>query len=357
MFKKPLSTALFGLTVSTGSHAFAERCSAEKIQEILQPATPQNKSVNIDCSVTLPLHAKITKQLIFQGDAASHVVFNGNGAEIQAAYATPSILIQSERQNQTWQVPQQIQIKNCRINGSLRIHGLAVNGESKNIKESSLTEGHTARVQHAAPHHIVLDNLSMIARDNNMMYFAPGAHHITLKNSKFEGKTSGLALYLDAETADNLIENNTFNVQTNTRETIAVDGSANNKFQHNTFIRPNNGAIYLYRNCGEGGTIRHQTPSGNLITQNRFELSRSDKLPVIWIASRNGHRNYCDLDQGYAFGSSINNDDLAQYNSVTDNTFVMKKMSRLYLWLTGKRHKLVRVNAQPNSVTGSRIVN
>lgn len=357
MTRKQLSIFMFAFGLGSTAHVWANGCSPEKIQQVLQPADSQNKSVNIDCSLTLPAKAKVTKQLIFEGEQASNLTLDCNGATIQATDAKPSVLIRSQLHNATWSIPQHIEIKNCSIASSLRIHGVASNGEGKYLRESSVRAGHTERTQQAAPHHIVLDNLSMIAGDSNMMYFAPGAHHITLKNSKFEGKTSGLALYLDAETADNLIENNTFNVQTNTRETIAVDGSANNKFQHNTFIRPNNGAIYLYRNCGEGGTIRHQTPSGNLITQNRFELSRSDKLPVIWIASRNGHRNYCDLDQGYAFGSSINNDDLAQYNSVTDNTFVMKKMSRLYLWLTGKRHKLVRVNAQPNSVTGSRIVN
>jgi hypothetical protein len=346
---------LLTLLIASTEQSKAASCSTKKTQEILQPATAKNSSVHIDCSFTLPPQAQVTKQLIFEGEQASYSIVDCNDAYIHATHAEPSVLIRSKLQQNIWQAPNNIQIKNCSIAGSLRIHGMASNGEGKYLRESSLTEGHTERAQLAAPHHIVLDHLTMVAGERNMMYFAPGVHHVTLKNSHFSGNTAGLALYLDAESADNLIEHNRFNVQTKSRETIAIDGSANNMIRQNQFIHPNNGAIYLYRNCGEGGTVRHQKPSNNHIINNRFELTRSSKRPVIWLGSRNGQRNYCQADRGYAFGSSVSDADLAQHNVVTANHLMLKKMSKFYVWIMGMKRKLIRVDAQPNQVTVNQV--
>lgn len=326
-------------------------CSAQKLQEILQPASEQQPSVVINCSITLPANARISKQLIFEGSEAVNLVFDGNGAEINALFAKPAILITSklDAQTKTWQVPHHLSIKNAKIIGALRIHGMAANGEQELLKQSSHQAGHTERAQQAAPHHIGLDHLILIAREHNMMYFAPGVHHVTLSNSTFTGKSAALALYLDAEGGHHLIENNRFDVQTRTREVIAVDGSAHNIIRHNSFINPQHGGIYVYRNCGEGGTIRHQAPMHNQIKQNYFQLSSASKLPLIWLASRNGHRNYCDADRGYPFGSSINDQDLAQYNTVSQNFFNLKKLPALYRW-TMVKQRLIRTNAQPNEV-------
>lgn len=338
----------------------ASLCTAQKLEEVLQPATAEQPSVYIDCSLILPANAKITKQLVFAGEQASNISLNGNGAEINATHAHPSILITSQpdakSQQEDWQVPHHIVIKNARITGSLRIHGMAANGEGELLRQSSYQAEHTKRVQNAAPHHIVLDHLSLDGGKRNMMYFAPGVHHVTLQNSQFRGQTDGLGLYLDAESSHNIIENNRFDIKTRTREVIAIDGSAHNVIRRNQFINPQHGAIYFYRNCGEGGTIRHQTPHHNQIMHNQFELSLTGKLPVIWIASRNGHRHYCDDDSGYAFGSSINNKDLAKNNQVSHNTFNLKGIPKLYSWVTRARDRLIRVDAKPNQVNCNRIL-
>lgn len=332
-------------------------CAAQKLQEILQPATAENPSVYVDCSLSLPNNAQISKQLVFAGEQASNIVFDGNGAKIQATYAAPSVLITAQQaQAAQWQVPHHITIKNVQITGSLRIHGMAANGEGELLKQSSHHAGHTERAQRAAPHHIILDNLSLIGGQHNMMYLAPGVHDVTLQNSQFSGQTAGLAVYLDAESSHNRLERNTFNVQTKSRELIAVDGSAHNIIRHNSFIKPRHGAIYLYRNCGEGGTVRHQTAQHNQIIQNQFELSMSSKLPLIWLASRNGNRNYCDADQGYAFGSSIDDKDLTQHNIVRNNSFNLKELPKLYRWVSHITDRLIRVNAQPNTVTANQII-
>ena len=68
--------------------------------------------------------------------------------------------------------------------------------------------------------------------------------------------------------------------------------------------------------------MRHQTPQGNLIENNFFELK--DLKPGsygIWLGSRQGRRNYCEDDAGYPFGSSVDNRDFADHNSVRGNVF------------------------------------
>ncbi len=326
----------------------ARKEQSQLLQEVLQPATSKQSSVYINQSLTLPKNSKISKQLIFEGDQATNLIFDANGADIQALYSQPSILISSKQQQDVWQVPHHITIKNATIKGALRIHGMAANGEGELLKQSSHQTGHTVRAQQAAPHHIQLDHLRLIAGKHNMMYLAPGVHHVTLKNSHFVGKTPALALYLDAESSHNTIENNQFDVQTKTREVIAIDGSAHNIIHRNTFINPQHGAIYVYRNCGEGGTVRHQAPEYNQITQNYFQVSSNSKLPLVWLASRNGRRNYCDADQGYNFGSSMNNHDLATHNTVTQNFFNLKKLPTWYRWTMNAKARVIRMNDQPN---------
>lgn len=355
--KRLLSLTILALNVACITQAHAAVCSAAKLQEVLQPASKDNQNVQVDCSLTLPKNASVSKQLLFAGQPASNTALDCNGAVIQAAYTTPAVLITSVLKNGTWDVPQNIQIKNCKIKGSLRIHGMSPNGQGEYLRESSLHEGHTKRVQQAAPRNIVLDNLS-IASARNMLYFAPGVQYVTLKNSRFNGNTGGSAIYMDAESGNNLIENNVFNVKTKVRELIAVDGSANNVIRGNTFVQPEYGAIFLYRNCGEGGTIRHQTPSNNQIVSNRFELGDTIRLPVVWLASRKGKTNHCDEDKGYSFGSSVNDSDFAQNNTVEDNRFVPQRSARSAFRSVSnadkgnpyRQDKLVRVDAEPNEV-------
>ena len=98
-----------------------------------------------------------------------------------------------------------------------------------------------------------------------------------------------------------------------------MDGSAENVISGNTFRVAWQGGIHLYRNCGEGGTIRHQTPSRNVITGNRFIYDVPLHLPAIDVGSREGRRLYCGEDDGYPFGSSLDDGDGATDNVVDGN--------------------------------------
>jgi len=103
---------------------------------------------------------------------------------------------------------------------------------------------------------------------------------------------------------------------------VAVDGSATNTIVGNRFLRVDHGGIYLYRNCGEGGTVRHQTPRGNVIENNFFNMrDLSSGSYGVWLGSRKGRRSYCEDDIGYTFGSSIDNRDFADHNTVRGNVF------------------------------------
>ena len=98
---------------------------------------------------------------------------------------------------------------------------------------------------------------------------------------------------------------------------LAVDGSSYNLIINNWFSGLNNGGIYLYRNCGEGGTVRHATPSYNQIINNVFYYDEYIGFnPSVFIGSRNGNRSYCGDDGGYPFGSNSSDLDYARYNVV-----------------------------------------
>jgi parallel beta-helix repeat protein len=218
-----------------------------------------------------------------------------------------------------------VTIKSCKISGSIRTIGLGRNGEAAGVKESSTSLGHTARAQAAAPKGTVIYNVTITGHGRIPLYLGPGTTRLTMYDSTINGRSDSVALYLDAESGHNIIRNNTFNVkgdftlrQFRVREVIAVDGSADNQILSNKIDNASNGGIYLYRNCGEGGTVRHQSPRNNFIAGNTIDNTGGYG---IWLGSRNGGRLYCSDDKGFPFGSSKDDGDFANDNIVRDNTF------------------------------------
>ncbi len=68
---------------------------------------------------------------------------------------------------------------------------------------------------------------------------------------------------------------------------MAVDGSSWNTINNNRFASLRNGGIYLYRNCGEKGTIRITPPEHNTITNNSFYYKKyTGHKPAIYLGSR-----------------------------------------------------------------------
>lgn len=253
----------------------------------------------------------------------SDTVIDCNGGLFNGGKLT-YLVISSTKTTTGWIQTKNVTIKNCKIIGGARIIGLGKNGQAADVKESSLSLGHTERAQAAAPTNIKFSNVTFETSDGmTLLYIAPGSTYVTVENSVFSGINtgSGPIVYMDAESGHNIFRNNTFTAWS-TREVIACDGSAYNLIEGNRFNMITKGGIYLYRNCGEGGTVRHQTPSYNTIRNNTFNLSNLIYGNYgIWLGSRNGNKSYCEDDAGYPFGSSIDNSDFADNNILDSNTF------------------------------------
>ncbi len=318
-------------------------CRVEKMEEIYAPAIKNVvETVVIDCSCTFSPDSVITKRLVFN---ESNVICDCNGATLNGGegtvrYEGTIIEVRSKTNEEPcyWSRPENITIKNCNIIGPVVIYGMGSNGQSESIRESSRRERtnskHIQRVRNNAPKNIVFDDVTITGVGKNPLYFSPGVTYSKIINSEIKGKSNAVGIYLDTESAYNTIKNNYIHVETpregffegeKSRPQIAIDGSSRNKIINNKFAELYNGGIYLYRNCGEGGTIRHTPPEHNIFINNVFIYEDyGGRKPAIYLGSRNGNRNYCDKDEGWAFGSSISNKDFARYNVIMQNQFYKK---------------------------------
>ena len=78
------------------------------------------------------------------------------------------------------------------------------------------------------PKNVRLENVTLMLLAA-FPYVGPGVTRAALVNSRVGGKSTAVAVYLDAESANNTISNNVFGITTEKRELIAIDGSASNK--------------------------------------------------------------------------------------------------------------------------------
>lgn len=301
-------------------------CSKETIQQLLQPSKSPDEFV-LSCSATLPKNSHITRSIVFEGAAASFSELDCNGSTIDASagkgtLAKVALHVRSLKVSEgLWSAPANVKIKNCLIKGFVRIYGLAYTGSDPALRNLSLRSDYTAYIQANAPKRTTLNNIAFIAPGNIPLYIGPGVTQTAVKNSQFLGTSIGPAIYVDAESGRNSITLNRFNIDTK-REVIALDGSAANEIIGNDFENVANGGVYLYRNCGEGGVIRHQTPSFNTITDNTFHFAAADSKPAVWFGSRGGRQRYCFKDELYPFGSSADPRDFAEENAFSSNILV-----------------------------------
>jgi hypothetical protein len=351
---------LFILVFNPAAHAAGRDCDANMRAAVLAPATPQSASIVLGCSLLLDPADVVTRQLIFRGAESSGITLDCNGATLTSSpgsvSATRIKVVSSPPKSPSdegaWVPAENILIKRCVIQGAVMVSGMAINGEDPSLTASSRREGHTERVRSNAPRGIVFSGNQFIGKGAIPIYFSPGVHDSMILDSKIGGFSRSVAIYLDAESGDNTIQGNLIETETTQpqttsnkvrnlfydlfnqakgasnapsltgRELLAIDGSARNKIVGNRFSNLDNGGIFVYRNCGEGGNIRHQTPQGNQILDNVFYYDKFDgRIPAIWLGSRNGNRSYCDLDRGYPLGSSLSDLDFASNNVVSRNQF------------------------------------
>lgn len=334
-YQVPFAEVIPPYNVPDPSNKIARDCSNIETQAILK-GTKQL----INCNLTLQNGDVISNRITLKGDKSTNVTVNCNGATLNKGVG-----IFSEKVNGRWIRPEGIKFNRCIFRGGVGIRAIA--GNSLEMKRESRKPGYVRYTQAAAPRDILFDRCVFVARNNISLYLFPGVGYVTVKNSKFIGKTKSVAIYLSAETyrnkfLDNIVKTDTTNIKHHkvagitvykedlSRELIAVDGSSFNLFQGNHLSRLNHGGIFLYRNCGETGAIRHNTPSFNTIRKNTFVyIKYSGSKKGVHIASRNGNRNYCGADKGYLVGSSSNNFDLAMFNKVIGNKFLNRLMIRV----------------------------
>ena len=339
-------------------------CDNDKIQQVRAKASSTYDEETIDCQLTLQKEWTITKRLVFEGAKASGVTLDCRGATIGDGTDTDKIQVRSRKYKDVppndpryeqapwkWERPENVTIKYCQIIGSVRVWGIGMNGEAEEVRESSKREpttsmNHRNRLRDNAPKHTMFDHVTITGLGRNPFYLSPGVTYTTLMNSEIKGKSNKVGIYLDAESAYNTIKGNSIHVVTPEDEwgkvpgvtdrgwpLIAIDGSTGNKILNNNFSSLNNGGIYLYRNCGEGGTIRHSTPSHNEIINNIFYYNKyTGSKPAVYLGSRDyglkERLGHCNDDDGRPYGSSASEKDYAQHNVIMQNQFYLRHVYR-----------------------------
>lgn len=300
-------------------------CSPNKIAEILEP--PDISSVTfINCNLTLEPNSIITKRVILQGEASSGITVDCNGSKIEPNssinHKLDALEIRSRSVDDEWVPVHDISIHNCTIKGSVRIYGMGKNDGDPDLRVSSRTEDHVYNARDNAPYHINIEESTITGKYGRIpLYIAPGVHHSVINNSTINGISSSVMVYMDAESYGNTISNSLILGTSNMRELIAMDGASYCTLKNNKLLDALQGGIYLYRNCGENGTIRHATPSHNNITNNTIRCIPGSGwfYNGIYVGSRDGDRGFCDEDKGYPYGSSVSDQDHARFNVIREN--------------------------------------
>jgi hypothetical protein len=281
--------------------------------------TPTAVPLHLTCSLTLGPDEVVVRPLVISGAVADGLTLDCGGGALgtpgaRVAAARPTVLIRADATGR----PADVTLRACRIFGAVRIWGLGAEGDYEALRAASRQPGFTARAQALAPTRIRLEQVTITAEGTIPLYVGPGVTGVELVGSRLDGRSDATAIYLDHESARSRIVNNTIATRT-TRELIAIDGSAENRIEDNFLDLNGRPGILLYRNCGERGVIRHQTPSHNRITDNTFTGA-----PWLWPRlvvenAREGRRSYCGDDAGYPFGSSRNDGDGGRDNLIRDN--------------------------------------
>lgn len=299
----------------------APPCSAEVVRQL---ATPSDQPFRLTCRAVLN-GTEVRRPVLLEGAEASGAGLDCGGGRIvapgEATTTRPTVAIWSRRDGAGWSRPVGVVVSDCVVVGNIRIWGMGAGGSMRDLLASSRTADHTTAAQSAAPLATTLDRIRFEGVGTIPLYVGPGVTRTTVIRSRFRGRSTSVALYLDAESAGAVIRDNDFDIRTG-REQIAVDGSGANRIENNRFVLNGRGGIFLYRNCGEDGVIRHQTPSYNQITDNLFYRAGWLRPRLVVVGSREGRRLYCGDDAGWPFGSSLDDGDGATGNRVSGNRAV-----------------------------------
>ena len=303
----------------------ARGCTSAEVRELIAPPDAVDTPYRLVCRARLD-GASITRRVLIEGAEASGAGIDCGGGGIgrpgaRTTTQAPTVAIGSRRidgPSPIWSRPTDVTLSRCTIHGAVRIWGMGAGGRIDDLRASSRTPGHTAAAQDAAPSHVTLDGIMFAATGSIPLYVGPGVTRTTVSGAQFTGRSDSTAIYLDAESGGAVIRDSNFDI-VSAREQIAIDGSAGNRVTGNRFALRGRGGVFLYRNCGEDGVIRRQTPSGNSITDNVFTGAGRIRPRTVVVGAREGNRRYCGDDRGWPFGSSVDDGDHATGNVVACN--------------------------------------
>ena len=293
-------------------------CTAQELRDL---TTPSDQPYRLRCRAQLS-GVDIRRRVLIEGAEASGASLDCGGGAVrapgQATTSAPTVAVWSRRDGEAWSRPVDVTVRNCTVVGNVRIWGMGAGGSMRDLLASSRTPDHTTAAQSAAPLGTILERVRFEGVGTIPLYVGPGVTQTVVARSRFSGRSVSTAVYLDAESAGTVIQDNDFTIRTG-REQIAVDGSGANRIIGNRFALGGRGGVFLYRNCGEDGVIRHQTPSYNQITDNVFSGVGWLRPRTVVVGAREGNRSYCGDDAGYPFGSSADDGDGATGNRVERN--------------------------------------
>jgi len=342
------------LNLIASGAVYSADCSSEKLEELVSISKQKSSKVILNCSIKLDPSMVVDREVRFLGAEGSNSTLDCQGALLKRGIRVSSKRVVMEDGKIKWVRPENITIKNCNIKEGIRVSGIKDIGviNHPEMIASSRLPGHTIRAQAAAPMNIKVENSVIEASGGVPIYIDGGTVGFSLINSTVNGFSNIDGVYLDAESSSHVFSGNTFNLDVG-RVIIAIDGSAKNKIVNNKFTGKRYAGIWVFRNCGEKGLVRHQTPYGNLISSNTFLPAAGQVDPDIWIGSRNktfDEESFCWQDKNlehienisdlfglsfkqlpiktqklilsaknYEAGSSKNNLDMAKNNEVINN--------------------------------------
>jgi hypothetical protein len=307
---------------TSGAPIVGRNCSAEEIADLTASADDAAAPYRLTCFATLPAGAVVSRSVLLEGAEASGAGVDCRGGAIgrpgqAGGLDQPTVAVWSRAGTTGWSVPRDVRLVDCTVHGNLRVWGLG-RGDMDALRVSSRLADHTVRARAAGPSGLRLEAVTLVATETIPLYVGPGVTGVRMVGGGFRGRSVSTAVYLDAESAGAVIQGVDFDIDTG-REQIAVDGSAGNRIVDNDFDLDGRGGVFLYRNCGEDGVIRHQTPSANVIAGNRFDDAAWVRPRPVVVGSREGRRRYCGDDAGWPFGSSVDDGDRATGNVVAGN--------------------------------------
>lgn len=308
-------------------------CSPEVYAALTAPRKPGEKPYRLMCSVTLKSGDSIPRRLMLMGPSASGITidcadgtigFPGIGTArlggIEASknpFDISTIVIASQPVGDGWTVPTDVSIRRCRVLGNIQTSGIS----TKQMQVRSRSADFTAFARRNAPSRITISDSVLVAFRAIPLYVGVGTTRLTLRNSRVEGDGDA-AVYFDLETGYNRLVGNQFAMQTR-REMIAVDASAHNEIIGNRFALNKYDGVHLYRNCGEAGIVRHQTPSHNRITGNRFTVPSGSNVKPVVVNARTGQKfAFCGAGPDASAGEVGTAVDGGVDNVVSDNRVV-----------------------------------